>query len=214
MKFVSRHLLALLCAATVFTGSVHGGERVLHPFLAAQPKNAPEEAMLTVEIPAGSSIKYEIDEDGLLFVDRFQSMPVAYPANYGSMPRTLAGDGDPLDALVLTREPLHPAVLIRFRPIGVLRMTDDGEGDQKIIGVPTDKIDPTYAGIRDLSDLPAIERQRIEAFFRVYKDLPMGRNPVELDGFGDATEARALIEASMRRFELRLKNKQAEDTTG
>ena len=127
-------------------------------------------------------------------------MPVAYPANYGSMPRTLAGDGDPLDALVLTREPLHPGVLVMFRPIGVLRMLDDGEHDEKIIGVPTDKVDPTYAGIRDLADLPQIERDRIEAFFRVYKDLPKGRNPVQLNGYGDAKEARALIQASLERF--------------
>lgn len=175
-------------------------EHVRHPFLAQQAKNAPEEAMLAVEIPAGRFTKYEINEEGLLYVDRFQSMPVAYPANYGSMPRTLAGDGDPLDALVLTREPLHPGVLIRFRPIGVLRMTDDGEGDEKIIGVPTDKVDPTYSGIRDLADLPVIERDRIEAFFRVYKDLPAGRNPVRLDGYGNAAEARELIRASMERF--------------
>lgn len=206
MTFPSRRLPAsllalLLCSTLVLAGQALGAERVLHPFLAAQPKDAPEEAMLTVEIPAGSFTKYEINEDGLVFVDRFQSMPVAYPANYGSMPRTLAGDGDPLDALVLTREPLHPGVLIRFRPIGVLRMTDDGEGDEKIIGVPTDKIDPTYAAIRNLDDLPVIERQRIEAFFRVYKDLPAGRNPVKLDGFGDAPEARALIQMAMRNFE-------------
>lgn len=193
-------LLALLCPTLIPFSSAHGGEHILHPFLAAQPNNAPEEAVLTVEIPAGSFTKYEINEEGLVYVDRFQSMPVAYPANYGSMPRTLAGDGDPLDALVLTREPLHPGVLIKFRPIGVLRMTDDGQGDQKIIGVPTDKIDPTYARIRDLDDLPEIERQRIEAFFRVYKDLPAGRNPVKLDGFGDAQEARAVIEQSLQRF--------------
>lgn len=117
------------------------------------------------------------------------------------MPRTLAGDGDPLDALVLTREPLHPGVLIKFRPIGYLKMIDDGKRDEKVIGVPTDKIDPTYAGIRDLGDLPLIERQRIEAFFRVYKDLPAGRNPVKLDGFGDAAEAHALIQQSLARFE-------------
>ena len=202
MKSVLRCFLALsLCPLLVLAWHAYGGEYVLHPFQAVQPKNAPEEALLAVEIPAGSFTKYEINEEGLVFVDRFQSMPVAYPANYGSMPRTLAGDGDPLDALVLTREPLHPGVLIKFRPVGVLRMTDDGQGDQKIIGVPTDKIDPTYAGIRDLGDLPLIERQRIEAFFRVYKDLPMGRNPVELDGFGDAAEARALIRRSLERFE-------------
>ncbi|WP_171523682.1 inorganic diphosphatase, partial [Acinetobacter baumannii] len=77
------------------------------------PKQAPQEVNLAVEIPAGSFTKYEIKEDGLVHVDRFQSMPVAYPANYGSMPRTLAGDNDPLDALVLTREPLHPGVIVR-----------------------------------------------------------------------------------------------------
>ena len=195
MKHVAAVALLLLCASASAREA-----HIRHPFLAQQPKSAPEEMLLAVEIPAGSFTKYEINDEGLVFVDRFQSMPVAYPANYGSMPRTLAGDGDPLDALVLTRAPLHPGVLIRFRPIGVLRMLDDGERDEKIIGVPTDKVDPTYAGIRDLGDLPQIERERIEAFFRVYKDLPKGRNPVQLSGFGDAAEAKALIGASLQRF--------------
>lgn len=181
--------------------SAGASESIRHPLHVAQPDAAPDEVLLAVEIPAGSFTKYEIGaQDGLVYVDRFVAMPVAYPANYGSMPRTLAGDGDPLDALVLTRAPLPPGVLIRFRPIGVLRMLDDGEHDHKIIGVPTDKLDPTYAGIRDLSDLPPIERERIEAFFRVYKDLPAGRNPVALDGFGDADEARALVDEALRRF--------------
>ena len=156
--------------------------------------------MLAVEIPAGGFTKYEIDEHGHVFVDRFLLMPMAYPANYGSMPRTLAGDGDPLDALVLTRAPLHPGVLIRFRPIGVLRMIDGGEQDQKIIGVPTDRIDATYAAIRDIGDLPQIERDRIEAFFSVYKALPKGCNPVQLDGYGDAAEARTLIVEALSEF--------------
>ncbi len=192
---------ALATSLLLLAGASVAGNAVLHPFLAAQPKNAPEEVNLAVEIPAGSATKYEIKEDGLVHVDRFQSMPVAYPANYGSMPRTLAGDNDPLDALVLTREPLHPGVIVRFRPIGFLKMVDDGEQDEKVIGVPTDKIDPTYATIRDLDDLPLIERQRIEAFFRVYKDLPVGRNPVQLNGWGNAAEAKALIRASMQRFD-------------
>jgi inorganic pyrophosphatase len=195
-------LIALAAALLLLTGASLASNAVLHPFLAAQPKEAPEEANLAVEIPAGSFTKYEIKEDGLVHVDRFQSMPVAYPANYGSMPRTLAGDNDPLDALELTREPLHPGVIVRFRPIGYLKMVDNGEQDEKVIGVPTDKLDPTYAGIRDLDDLPLIERQRIEAFFRVYKDLPAGRNPVQLNGWGTAAEARALIRASMQRFDL------------
>ncbi len=80
-------------------------------------------------------------------------------------------------------------------------MVDDGAADEKIIGVPTDKVDPTYAGIRDLSDLPPIERDRIEAFFRIYKDLPKGRNPVRLNGYGDAAEARGLIRTAMERFD-------------
>lgn len=115
-----------------------------------------------------------------MHVDSFRSTPVAYPANYGSMPRTLAGDNNPLDTLVLTRAPLHPGTLIRFRPVGVLRMADGGAPDEKIIGMPVDKVDPTYAGIRDIGDLPAIERERIEAFFRIYKDLPTGRKDVVL----------------------------------
>ena len=189
-------LLALLCSPVL---AVAVENSIRHPFLAAQPKKAPEEVLLAVEIPAGSFTKYEINEEGLVYVDRFQSMPVVYPANYGSMPRTLAGDGDPLDALVLTREPLHPGVLIAFRPIGYLRMLDKGEQDDKVIGVPTDKVDPTYSNIRDLADLPLIERQRIEAFFRIYKDLPAGRNTVELHGWGDAAEARRIIADAMAR---------------
>lgn len=174
---------------------------VVHPLLATQPAQAPQQAVLAVEISAGSFTKYETDEQGLLFVDRFLSMPMGYPANYGSMPRTLAGDGDPLDALVLTREPLRPGVLITFRPIGYLKMRDNGERDEKIIGVPTDHVDPSYSDIRDLADLPEVERQRIEAFFRVYKDLPVGRNPVVLDGFGDAQAAQDLIRQSLQRFQ-------------
>ena len=193
-------LLALLCSPVL---AVAVENSIRHPFLAAQPKKAPEEVLLAVEIPAGSFTKYEINEEGLVYVDRFQSMPVVYPANYGSMPRTLAGDGDPLDALVLTREPLHPGVLIAFRPIGYLRMLDKGEQDDKVIGVPTDKVDPTYSNIRDLADLPEIERQRIEAFFRIYKDLPAGRNPVVLNGYGNAAEAKVLITEALKRFENR-----------
>ena len=193
--------LVSLCLPLASVAKPPPQPQVRHAFLAAQPGDAPESVLLAVEIPAGGATKYEINAEGLLFVDRFVSMPVAYPANYGSLPRTLAGDGDPLDALVLTREPLHPGVLVRFRPIGVLRMVDGGDRDEKIIGVPVDAVDPAYAGVRGIGDLPEIERLRIEAFFRVYKDLPAGRNPVELDGFGDAAEAKALIREALRRFE-------------
>ena len=190
--------LVLLLGAGIAAAQEPG--HVRHPLLAAQPASEADGALLLVEIPTGNAIKYEVDADGHLFVDRFLSMPVAYPANYGSMPRSLAGDGDPLDALILTRAPLHPGVLVQFRPIGVLRMVDAGEQDQKIIGVPTDKLDPAYSSIRDIGDLPRAERDRIEAFFRVYKALSEEGNPVRLDGYGDAEEAKALISGALERF--------------
>lgn len=175
----------------------------VHPFHVEQPVAAPDEANLVVEIPAGGFTKYEIGEDGMLHVDRFIAMPVAYPANYGSMPRTLAGDGDPLDALVLTRAPLHPGSVIRFRAVAVLRMVDTGESDQKIIGVPVDKVDASYADVRDIDDLPQQERDRLEAFFRVYKQLQTGGNSVQLNGWGDAAEARRVIAESLDRSKTR-----------
>lgn len=195
-------LVAVLVIASIPAIAARA-QRVVHPFLVAQPGSVPDQAHLVIEIPAGSAIKYEIGDDGLPHVDRFLSMAMVYPANYGSMPRTLAGDGDPLDALVLTRMPLHPATVIRFRPIGYLRMTDRGESDEKVIGVPADDIDGTYAAIRDIGDLPQMERARIEAFFRVYKALPEGGNTVALDGYADAERARALIRQSMHRFDAR-----------
>ena len=198
-----RHFAAmagLLLALPLATAAQQAGV-VRHPLQVEQPSHEADGALLLVEIPAGGTVKYEMGEDGHLVVDRFLSMPVAYPANYGSLPGTLAGDGDPLDALVLTRVPVQPGALLRFQPVGVLRMRDRGEDDQKLIGVPVDKVDPTYAGIRDLADLPQAERDRIAAFFRVYKDLPAGGNGVRLDGWGDAAEAWALIRQARERHE-------------
>jgi inorganic pyrophosphatase len=192
---MKQHLLALALTCAVLPTAF--AQSIVHPFHTKQPDNAPQDVHMAVEIPAGSFTKYEINDEGLVFVDRFQSMPVVYPANYGSLPRTLAGDNDPLDGLVLTREALHPGVLIKFRPIGYLKMIDGGEADEKIIGVPSSDIDPSYDSIREIDDLPAIERQRIEAFFRVYKQLPEGRKKVELSGFGNAAEARQLIQTAL-----------------
>lgn len=196
-RLLASALACALCLAPVLAATPG---RNAHPLHVAQPASAPDTALLAVEIPAGGFTKYEIGEDGLVHVDRFLAMPVAYPANYGSLPQTLAGDGDPLDALVLTRAPLQPGVLVRFRPIGVLRMIDAGEDDQKLIGVPVDEVDPAWSAVEEVGQLPQIERARIEAFFRVYKDLPAGNPPVVLEGFGDAAEARALLQASMRRY--------------
>ncbi|WP_420062458.1 inorganic diphosphatase, partial [Klebsiella pneumoniae] len=108
----------------------------------------------------------------------------------------LAGDGDPLDVVFYTRAPMAPGTLIKLRAIGVLKMIDGGEKDDKIIAVPASKIDPTYDDIKTISDLPKIEQQRLEAFFRVYKELPEGRKKVELAGFNDAAAAKQEIKSA------------------
>lgn len=170
-----------------------------------QPQEAPDEVYVLIEIPAGSTAKYEIDaQTGFLFVDRFQSMPVVYPANYGTLPSTLAGDQDPLDALVYSREPIVPGALIKVRPIGILHMLDAGEEDDKLVVVPTTEVDPTFANINNITDLPAIERERLLAFFRIYKDLPAGRKEVKIDKLEGRKKALAVIRAALAAY-----NKQA-----
>lgn len=160
-----------------------------------------KDLLARIEIPMGSTHKYEIDpETGRVYLDRVVSMPVVYPANYGSLEGTYAEDGDALDALVLTREPIHPGTFVQVRPIGHLRMIDGGEADDKVICVPVDKVDPSFAEIRRMEDLPVAERQRIEAFFRVYKDLPEGRKRVELAGFASGKETRELVRKALAAY--------------
>lgn len=169
-----------------------------------QPDKVPDEFFAVTEIPAGGMIKYETDaKTGFIFADRFQSMPVAYPANYGSLTQSLAGDGDPLDVIFYTRAPLQPGTLIKLRPIGVLKMIDGGEKDDKIVAVPTSKIDPTYDDIQEMSDLPKIEQERLQAFFRVYKQLPDGRKKVELNGFEDAAKAKTEIKQAFDAYKAK-----------
>jgi inorganic pyrophosphatase len=187
--------IALVCATTAMRAEW------VHPL--AMPQTAIEAGVLlaVIEIPAGSITKYEIDpRTGHLVVDRFQSMPVRYPANYGAIPSSLAGDGDPLDVLVITRDPVAPGAFIHVRPIGVLRMTDAGEADAKIIAVPIHSVDPTFDTLGTITDLPAIERERIEAFFRVYKDLPAERKAVELGGYAGAAEAWQVVRSSIAAY--------------
>lgn len=169
-----------------------------------QPENNPDEFYALTEIPAGSMIKYETDaKTGFIVADRFQSMPVAYPANYGSITQSLGGDNDPLDVIFYTRAPLAPGTLIKLRPIGVLKMIDGGESDDKIVAVPASKIDPTYDDIKSLDDLPKMETERLEAFFRVYKQLPEGRKKVELTGFNDTAAAKTEISAAYQAWKTK-----------
>lgn len=189
-----------LCAFAVALIAGPALAEMRHPFSYPQPEDG-EEFLTVIEIPAGSFTKYEIDADhGYVLVDRYQSMPVTYPANYGSIPSSLAGDGDPLDGLIFTREPIVPGAVIKVRAIGVLHMIDGGEEDSKIIAVPASDIDPTYDAIRSIEDLPEIERQRIEAFFRVYKQLPEGRKLVELNGFGGVNEATEMVASAIEAY--------------
>ena len=167
------HLVKTILAASLFLSAAAQAHNVLD---FPQPENNPEEFYAVTEIPAGGIIKYETDaKTGFLVADRFQSMPVAYPANYGSLTQSLAGDGDPLDVVFYTRAPMAPGTLIRLR------------------AVPTSKIDPTYDDIKNVSDLPKVEQERLQAFFRVYKQLPEGRKKVELNGFNDAAAAKQEI---------------------
>jgi inorganic pyrophosphatase len=171
-----------------------------HAYHREQHPNAPAELWAVIEIPLGSAVKYEIDKGtGHVVVDRFQSMPVAAPANYGSFPRTLAADGDPLDAVVLSRHPVHPGAFVRVRPVGVIRTVDGEHKDDKILVVPVSHLDPTYEEVRDVKDVPAAERDRIAAYFRVYKELIPGGNSRVLEVSGREVAER-LVRESMETY--------------
>lgn len=123
-----------------------------------------------IEIGKGSKVKYELDkETGLIMFDRLLHTSMVYPANYGFIPRTLGGDGDPLDVLVLTSEPLMSGVLVEAYPIGMINMVDDGEQDEKIIAVA--KGDPFYKNVKSLDDLPKHTFDEMVHFFKRYKEL-------------------------------------------
>lgn len=160
-------------------------------------KDVPFDINVVIEIPQGSSVKYEIDKDsGAVVVDRIVFTPMAYPAAYGFIPGTLAADGDPADALVLIPAPVVPGAVIRARPIGMLRMEDESGQDEKIICVPHDKVHPQYSKVEKLEDLPAITLQAIEHFFTHYKDLEKGKW-VKVTGWAGREEAGEIIKASI-----------------
>ncbi len=154
-----------------------------------------------VEIPMHSDpIKYEVDkETGALFVDRFVSTSMHYPCNYGYVPRTLSDDGDPVDVLVIAPFALVPGVVVRCRPIGMLRMTDEAGGDTKLLAVPIDKLTPLYRHVQSVSDLPELTLSQITHFFAHYKDLEPGKW-VKVEGWASPEEARREIREGVRRF--------------
>ncbi|GAB6073272.1 inorganic diphosphatase [Venenivibrio stagnispumantis] len=163
-------------------------------------KKPPEDIYVVIEIPQGSSIKYEIDkESGAVFVDRFLFTAMYYPFNYGFIPNTLADDGDPTDVLVVSREPVVPGSVIRARPIGMLEMEDEEGIDTKIIAVPVSKLDNTFDNIKEVTDLPEATLNKIKHFFEHYKELESGKW-VKVKSFKSSKEAMEDIQKSIQNF--------------
>lgn len=156
--------------------------------------NPPEDVNVIIEVPVGGEpIKYEMDKAaGTLFVDRFLYTPMRYPGNYGFVPHTLSGDGDPIDVLVCNTRALVPGCVINARPIGVLIMEDNAGEDEKVIAVPSPKITRRYEKVANYTDLPQITLDQVSHFFEHYKDLEPGKW-VKIGGWHDAARARRMI---------------------
>ena len=157
-------------------------------------KNPPHDVNVIVEVPIGGEpIKYEMDKDaGALVVDRFLYTSMVYPGNYGFIPHTLSGDGDPCDVLVANTRAIAPGAIISVRPVGVLVMEDNAGEDEKIIAVPSRHLTARYNRIENYTDLPDITLHQIQHFFEHYKDLEPGKW-VKILRWGDREEAHRLI---------------------
>ncbi|MAF77072.1 MAG: inorganic pyrophosphatase [Halobacteriovoraceae bacterium] len=166
--------------------------------------NAPNEIVTIIEVPKGSKVKYELDKpSGLLKVDRILYSAVHYPANYGFIPQTYCDDKDPLDILVIGQENFVPGVLLNAKPIGVMKMMDQGEEDDKIIAVHAD--DPEYADFNDISELPQHRMKEIKSFFEDYKKLE--KKEVQVNEFFGAEEAKKIIKESIALYTETFNNK-------
>src|SRR3989338_1000356 len=160
-------------------------------------KNAPETINVVIEIPLGSSVKYELDkESGAVVVDRLLSTAMFYPANYGFIPGTLSKDGDPTDVLVLGHSAFQPGSVVACKPVAVLMMEDEAGLDEKIIARPLDKVDPTQVGINDLEDLSTHTKEQIGHFFARYKDLEKGKW-VKVSDWKGAMDAKDIIKSAL-----------------
>ena len=158
----------------------------------------PNKVKAIIEIPYGSNIKYELDkESGAIVVDRVMYSAMFYPANYGFVPNTLANDGDPADILVLTEYPIAPGSVINCRLIGVLIMEDEAGMDEKLLAVPTSKIDPTFEKIQTLEDLPEATLNKIKNFFETYKMLEPNKW-VKVTDFAGKDKAEEILRNSIK----------------
>jgi inorganic pyrophosphatase len=157
-------------------------------------RDVPNDFNVIIEIPMNADpIKYEVDKDsGAIFVDRFMGTAMHYPCNYGYVPHTLSDDGDPVDVLVITPFPLIPGVVVRCRPIGVLKMTDESGEDAKVLAVPVDKVLSIYSHWQKPEDLNELRLRQIQHFFEHYKDLEKGKW-VKIDGWYGVEDAKTEI---------------------
>ncbi len=161
---------------------------------------APEIVNVVIEIRKGERNKYELDkETGMLTLDRVGGTTMGFPTDYGYVPNTMCEDGDAIDVLVIIDESLPDGVLVKVRPVGVLRMVDTGEKDEKIIGVAAN--DETMGHVKSVDDLDPNFRQRIEHYFSHYKDWKNDWKGVEVhfNGWGDAEDAKKVIQESIDR---------------
>ncbi|GJE37554.1 inorganic diphosphatase [Methylobacterium persicinum] len=163
-------------------------------------KNPPHDVNVIIEVPLGGEpIKYEMDKEaGALVVDRFLYTPMFYPGNYGFIPHTLSGDGDPCDVLVANTRAIVPGAIMSVRPVGVMVMQDEGGEDEKIIAVPSRRLTKRYDRVENYTDLPEITIHQIQHFFEHYKDLEPGKW-VKFVRWGDKEEAHRLILEGMER---------------
>jgi inorganic pyrophosphatase len=164
-------------------------------------RDVPNEVNVIIEIPMHSEpVKYEVDKDsGTLFVDRFLTTPMFYPANYGYIPNTLSEDGDPVDVLVVTPVPLINGSVIPCRAVGMLKMTDESGVDAKILAVPTTKLTKIYELVKSYEDLPQHLLNSLEHFFTHYKDLEPGKW-AKVEGWVGVDAALQEIMASVARY--------------
>ena len=164
-------------------------------------KDVPNDVNVIIEIPKDADpVKYEVDKaTGAIFVDRILSTPMRYPCNYGYIPHTLCGDGDPADVLVILPLPLVPGSVIRCRPVGVMMMQDEAGSDEKLLAVPVDKVFNGYTHVHDISQVSKHWLERIGHFFQHYKDLEPGKW-VKISGWGDAEQAKQIVLDSVQRF--------------
>jgi inorganic pyrophosphatase len=161
----------------------------------------PDKVNALIEIPNGSSVKYEVDKDsGAVIVDRVLYSAMYYPANYGFVPNTLAEDGDPADILVINDNIFQAGSVVTCRLIGVLIMEDEAGMDEKLIAVATSKIDPTYSSVNSLEDLPKAKLDKILNFFETYKILEPNKW-VKVKEFQSKDEAKKILQKAIDKFQ-------------